>query len=313
MTDGKRRVVNRLPQLALVIAALILMLRTERFFTPGTLTSILIRRASSGCWRSDRRLCCSGGDSTSQGVMLALTAAAAAHLAQRGVPPVVAGTAAQAIGALRGSINGVMGAPVRTNPFVTTLSTLLIFRGAAFIILGGQPLSHMRLVQAIDSGFTLGTTFLPLRGVLFLALTCLSWLILRQTIYGQHIHALGGTAEAARLSGVKTVRLRVETFILSGLAAGVATILFLSWLRVAKPDTATGYELDSIAACVVVGVSLQGGRGSILGAAAGCLLLQALRTQITMSGFPEEYRTLVTGMVILIFAAAALALRHERA
>ena len=92
----------------------------------------------------------------------------------------------------------------------------------------------------------------------------------------------------------------------------MATILFLSWLRVAKPDTATGYELDSIAACVV-GVSLQGGRGSILGAAAGCLLLQALRTPITMSGFSEEYRTLVTGIVILIFAAAALARRNERA
>ena len=100
--------------------------------------------------------------------------------------------------------------------------------------------------------------------------------------------------------------------ILSGLAAGVATILFLSWLRVAKPDTATGYELDSIAACVGGGVSLQGGRGSILGAA-GCLLLQALRTQITMSGFLEKYRTLVTGIVILIFAAAALARRNERA
>ena len=157
-----------------------------------------------------------------------------------------------------------MVAAVRTNPFVTTLSTLLIFRGAAFIILGGQPLSHIRVFQAIDSGFTLGTTFLPFRGVLFLALTCLSWLILRQTVFGQHIYALGGNAEAARLSGVKTVRLRVETFILSGLAAGVATILFLSWLRVAKPDTATGYELDSIAACVVGGVSLQGGRGSIL-------------------------------------------------
>ena len=100
--------------------------------------------------------------------------------------------------------------------------------------------------------------------------------------------------------------------ILSGLAAGVATILYLSWLRVAKPDTATGYQLDSITACVVSGVSLQGCRGSILGAA-GCLLLQALRTPITMSGFSEEYRTLVTGIVILIFAAAALARRNERA
>ena len=88
------------------------------------------------------------------------------------------GRPALAIGGLLGSINGVMVAAVRTNPFVTTLSTLLIFQGAAFIILRGQPLSHIRVFQAIDSGFTLGTTFLPFRGVLFLALTVLSWLIL---------------------------------------------------------------------------------------------------------------------------------------
>jgi len=321
MTDGNAKSkiqnriwLNRLPQLALVIAALILMLRTERFLTPGTLTSILTQASIVGVLALGQAfVLLGGGFDLSQGAMLALTAAATAHLAQRGVSPVVAWAAALAIGALLGSINGVMVAVVRTNPFVTTLSTLLIFRGAAFIILGGQPLANIRVFQAIDSGFTLGSTFLPFRGVLFLALTVLSWLILRQTIFGQHIYALGGNAEAARLSGVRTVRLRVETFILSGLAAGVATILFLSWLRVAKPDTATGYELDSIAACVVGGVSLQGGRGSVLGAAAGCLLLQALRTQITMSGFPEEYRTLVTGVVILIFAAAdALARRHER-
>jgi ribose transport system permease protein len=314
MTDGKWQVVNRLPQLVLVIAALFLMVRTERFFTPGTLTSILTQASIVGVLALGQAfVLLGGGFDLSQGAMMALIAAATAHLAQRGVSPVVVAAAALAIGALLGSINGVMVAAVRTNPFVTTLSTLLIFRGAAFIVLGGQPLSNIRVFHAIDSGFTLGSTFVPFRGVLFLALTFLSWLILRQTVFGQHIYALGGNAQAARLAGIKTVRLRIATFILSGLAAGGATILFLSWLRVAKPDTATGYELDSIAACVVGGVSLQGGRGSVLGAAAGCLLLQALRTQITMSGFPEEYRTLVTGVVILIFAAAdALARRHER-
>ena len=314
MTGGKWRVANRLPQFALLIAALFLMLRTERFFTPGTLTSILTQASIVGVLALGQAfVLLGGGFDLSQGAMLALTAAATAHLAQRGVSPVAAGVAALAIGALLGSINGVMVAVVRTNPFVTTLSTLLIFRGAAFILLSGQPVANIRVFQAIDSGFRLGSTFLPFRGILFLTLTLLSWLILRQTVFGQHIYALGGNAKAARLAGIKTVRLRVETFVLSGLAAGVATILFLSWLRVAKPDTATGYELDSIAACVVGGVSLQGGRGSVLGAAAGCLLLQGLRTQITMSGFPEEYRTLVTGIVILIFAAAdALARSNER-
>lgn len=305
---------NRLPQLVLMIAALVLMVRTERFFTPGTLTSILTQASIVGVLAIGQAfVLLGGGFDLSQGAMLALTAAATAHLARSGASPIVAGAAAMLIGSLLGSINGVMVALVRTNPFVTTLSTLLIYRGAAFIILGGQPLAGIRVFQAIDSGFALGSTYVPIRGVLFLTLTVFSWLALRQTIFGQHVYALGGNAEAARLSGVKTSRLRVETFILSGLAAGVATILFLSWLGVAKPDTATGYELDSIAACVVGGVSLQGGRGSVLGAAAGCLLLQALRTQITMSGFPEEYRTLVTGIVILIFASAdALARRHER-
>ena len=305
---------RRLPQLLLITTALVLMLRTERFFTPATLTSILTQASIVGVLALGQAfVLIGGGFDLSQGAMMALVAAASGLLAQRGVPPVVVAATALMLGRFLGSINGVMVAAVRTNPFVTTLSTLLIYRGAAFISLGGQPVSNIRVFQVIDSGFTLGSTYVPFRGVLFLVLTALSWLILRQMVFGQHIYALGGNAEAARLAGIRTVRLRVTTFLLSGLAAGMATIIFLSWLRVAKPDTATGYELDSIAACVVGGVSLQGGRGSVLGAAAGCLLLQALRTQITMSGFPEEYRTLVTGVVILIFAAAdALARRGER-
>jgi ribose transport system permease protein len=305
---------RRLPQVLLVLVALILMVRTERFFTPGTLTSILTQASIVGVLALGQTfVLIGGGFDLSQGAMLALTAAATAHLAQQNVSMATAVLAAMGLGSLLGAVNGVFVAGVRTNPFVTTLSTLLIYRGAAFIALGGQPISNVRVFQAVDSGIQLGSTFVPYRGLLFLGLTVLCWLVLRQTVFGQHIYALGGNAEAARLAGIRTVRLRVATFVLSGLAAGISTILFLSWLRVSKPDTATGYELDSIAACVVGGVSLQGGRGSVLGAAAGCLLLQALRTQITMSGFPEEYRTLVTGVVILVFAAAdALARRGER-
>ncbi len=315
MNPERWRLVNRLPQVVLLILALFLMARTERFFTPGTLTSILTQASIVGVLALGQAfVLLGGGFDLSQGAAMALIAALTAELARRGFSPLAAGAAALAIGGFLGSINGVMIALVRTNPFVTTLSTLLVFRGAAFIVLGGQPAANIRVFHAIDSGFTLGPAYVPWRGIVFLALTVLSWLVLRQTVFGQHIYALGGNAEAARLAGVRTVRLRVQTFMISGLAAGVATVLFLSWLRVAKPDTATSYELDAISACVVGGVSLQGGRGSVLGAAAGCLLLQALRTQITMSGFPEEYRTLVTGAVILIFAAAdALARRQERA
>ncbi|WP_165221003.1 ABC transporter permease [Aquisphaera insulae] len=314
MHPSLRSLLKRLPQLLLLLCALVIMIRTERFLTAGTLSSILTQASIVGVLALGQAfVLIGGGFDLSQGAMMALTAAVAGQLATRGTSPAVAAVLVLSLGTLLGSINGLMVSAVRTNPFVTTLSTLLIYRGAAFIALGGQPIANIRAFQAIDTGLQVGGTYLPFRGLLFVALTLLSWLILRQTVFGQHVYALGGNAEAARLAGVRTVRLRVATFVLSGVAASVATLLFLSWLRVAKPDTANGYELDSIAACVVGGVSLQGGRGSVLGAAAGCLLLQALRTQITMSGSPEEYRTLITGIVILVFAAAdALARRNER-
>lgn len=314
MPPRLRSQLGRLPQIILIIVALALMVQTERFFTPGTLASILTQASIVGVLAIGQTfVLLGGGFDLSQGAMLAMTAAVVAHLNQWEMGTAVCLAAAAGVGLSLGAINGFFVSIVRANPFVTTLSTLLIYRGAAFIALEGRPFSNIRVFQFLDSGFQVGATHLPYRGLVFLAVTFAAWVALRMTVFGQHVYALGGNADAARLAGVHTTRLRVATFAISGLAAGVAAVLFLSWLRVAKPDTATGYELDSIAACVVGGVSLQGGRGGALGAAAGCLLLQALRTQITMSGFPEEYRTFVTGLVILVFAAAdALARRNER-
>ena len=286
---------NRLPQVLLVIAAFVLMLRTERFFTPATLTSILTQASIVGVLALGQAfVLVGGGFDLSQGAMMALTAAVTAHLAQHGVSPVVVAASALAIGALLGSINGVMVAAVRTNPFVTTLSTLLIFRGAAFITLSGQPIANIRAFQAIDSGFTLGSTLVPARGVLFLALTLVSWLVLRQTVFGQHIYALGerrgrppGRHPNGPAAGGDVPAQR------AGRGHGHDPLSFLAPRGQARHS-------DGLRAGLHRRLrrrrGLAPGRaGQRAGAAAGCLLLQALRTQITMSGFPEEYRTLVTG------------------
>src|SRR5690349_1195523 len=122
MPPNVRILLNRLPQVALVVGALILMVRTERFFTPGTLTSILTQASIVGVLALGQAfVLIGGGFDLSQGAILALTAAVTGHLAQRGVSPLVATATALAIGALLGSINGVMVSAVRTNPFVTTL------------------------------------------------------------------------------------------------------------------------------------------------------------------------------------------------
>lgn len=314
MRERVRAALARLPQLLLIVGALVLMVQTERFFTPRTLGNILALSSIVGVLAAGQAfVLIGGGFDLSQGAIVALTAAATAWLATDVAGPVPAALAALGIGALLGTVNGVFVAVVGTNAFVTTLSTLLIYRGAAYVLLGGQPISGVSSFSGLSEGITLGQTVFAYRGFVFLGVAALAWLVLRQTVFGQYVYAAGGNAEAARLAGVRTLRVRIATFALSGLAAGLASVLWLSWVRVAKPDTGTNLELDSIAACVVGGVSLQGGSGSVLGAAAGCLLLQTLATMITMRGLPDEYRTLITGAVILTFAAAdALARRGER-
>lgn len=294
----------RVPQIVLGLIAVVLMARTERFFTPGTLGSILSLAGLVGVLAAGQAfVLIGGGFDLSQGAAMGLCAAVAALLATKGLSPPLTVAATLGTGLLLGSLNGWFVAKVRTNPFVTTLSTLLIFRSATFALLGGRTIPGVTAFNILNDGPTLAGTLVPWRAFLFPILAAIAWVVLRRTVFGQYVYAVGGNAQASRLAGIATTRIRVATFALSGLAAGIAAIQILAWVRVSKPDTGTGYELDSIAACIVGGISLQGGAGSVVGAALGCLLLQSLATLITMSGFPDEYRTLVTGAVILIFAA----------
>jgi ribose/xylose/arabinose/galactoside ABC-type transport system permease subunit len=159
------------------------------------------------------------------------------------------------------------------------------------------------MFAALDRKVDVAGVALSGRAAVFMLATAMIWIFLRQTLLGQHLRATGGNAEAARLAGVRTDRMKILSFALSGLCAGLAAVLLLSFVKVSKTDTANGYELDSIASCVIGGVSLAGGEGSVLGAAAGCLMLKTIETIITLRGLDDQYRSLVTGALILTFAA----------
>ncbi len=285
---------------------------TPGFLKPGVVSDVLLLGSVVGVMAVGQAfVLIGGGFDLSQGRIVTLSAAVAAWLAAtKGVSPWAAGPAALAVGFVLGSINGFFVAAVNTNPFVTTLSTQLIYRGAAFAVLGGLPIERVFGFVGLNAGAEVGGLRVTFLGALFLAVAAAAWVVLRFSVFGRHLYAVGGNVRAARLSGLPTIRLRVVAFGLSGMAAGLAAVMYLAYYRVAKPDVGQNYELDSIAACVVGGVSLQGGSGSVIGAALGCLLLQALGLYLTISGFPDEYRSLAVGAVILTFAAAdALARR----
>ncbi len=291
-------------RVALALLALGFMMNTRNFFTPGTMGTILMLGSIVGVLAVGQAfVLIGGGFDLSQGAAMALSAATAAWLANDKHLPAIAAPAALLLGAILGAVNGVFVALVGTNPFVTTLSTQMLYRGAAFALLGGLSISGVRAFDMLEQGPTVGGTPLPARDFLFLGVAAMSWFVLSKTVFGRHVYAVGGNVRAARLSGIPTSRLRIMTFALSGMAAALAALMQLSWVRVAKADTGAGMELNSIAACVVGGIALGGGSGSVAGAACGCLLLQALDTCLTMNRFPAEYHNLATGAVILTFAA----------
>lgn len=305
----------RLPQLLLALIALALMARTPGFFSLRNVGSILNLASLVGVLAVGQAFALiAGGFDLSQGAALGLAAASAATaLDWTSLGPVPAAAIALGVGGFIGLLNGALVAYVRTNPFVTTLSATLIVRGLTFLVLGGRQVTNVTAFEPLAAPWKVAGLSLTGLGLTFLLVALFGWLILRQTVFGQHLYATGGNAEAARLAGVRTERVKLAAFALSGSSAGLAAILWLAFVNVAKADTGQGYELNAIAACVVGGVSLQGGQGGVPGAALGCLLLQALGNLINLSGFPDEYSTLVTGLVILTFAAAdALARRGER-
>ncbi|HZT41728.1 MAG TPA: ABC transporter permease [Chthonomonadaceae bacterium] len=238
----------------------------------------------------------SGGLDLSVGAILALASCAAAMALAAGWSWPLAVGVGLAAGTVAGFFNGALITYRRLPPIITTLATLLLFRHGTSI------LTHARSYGPFPDAFNrIGTDWIP--AVLFavcLALFILASLTIR---FGRWVLAIGGGEQAARLSGIAVDRVKRWAYLLSGLCAGVAGLIVMAFNNNTQSSIGTGYELDVIAACVVGGVRITGGDGSILGAALGALLIALLRDALILAGRPAEQYGLFTGGVIL---AAAL-------
>lgn len=296
--------IRRWPQLVMMIVAVWLTSTTRDFYTASNLSAILTRSAIVGVLAVGQAcVLIAGGFDLSQGATLGLACAVAGKAMTQGYDPMLCASLALLTGILAGVANGLFVAKVGTNPFVTTLSSQMIIRGLTFWVLGGGLLNRLTGFGALEKSVELAGVSLSGRGFVFILTTIAAWVFMRQTLWGQHLRATGGNSEAARLAGVRTDRMKVLSFMLSGLCAGIGAILQLAFVRVSKADTGANMELESIASCVIGGISLSGGEGSILGAAGGCFLLKTIETIITIRGANDNYRLLITGALILTFAA----------
>ena len=241
-----------------------------------------------------------GGIDLSVGSILAVSSVLAAMTMKQGQDAALAAGVAILAGAAMGSLNGVVIAKGKVAPFIATLGTMTLLRGAALVLSKGSPISGFssEFFAMLGGGYV--ARLIPVPVVLMLVMFVVFWFLLTRTVFGRHVYATGGNPEAARLSGVNTDRVQILVYTVSGAMAALAGVILTSRLDSAQPTAGAGYELDAITAVVLGGTSLAGGRGWIFGTLVGALLIGVLNNGLNLMGVSAFYQLVVKGSVILL-------------
>ncbi|WP_458109892.1 ribose ABC transporter permease RbsC [Bacillus zhangzhouensis] len=241
-----------------------------------------------------------GGIDLSVGAILALSSALTAGFIVSGMDPILAIIVGCIIGAILGMINGLLITKGKMAPFIATLATMTIFRGLTLVYTDGNPITGLGsnyAFQLFGRGYFLG---IPVPAITMLLTFIVLWVLLHKTPFGRRTYAIGGNEKAALISGIKVPRVKIMIYSLAGFMSALAGAILTSRLNSAQPTAGTSYELDAIAAVVLGGTSLSGGRGRIVGTLIGVLIIGVLNNGMNLLGVSSFYQSVVKGIVILI-------------
>jgi ribose transport system permease protein len=251
-----------------------------------------------------------GGIDLPVGSILALSSAFVAGLMTDGTSALIAVLAGLLVGAVMGALNGMVISLGKVAPFIATLATMTIFRGLTLVYTDGKPitgLSQGGWFELFGRGYF---WIFPVPVLTMLLAFAVLYFIMKKTTFGRYTYAIGGNEEAAKLMGIQVNKGKIMIYSLSGLMAALASIILTSRLNSAQQTAGTSYELDAIAAVVLGGTSLSGGRGWIVGTLIGALIIGTLNNGLNLLGVSSFFQLVVKGLVILF---ALLADRKQAA
>ena len=286
--------------IALLVLIAVVSTMSPNFFTVNNLFNILQQTSVNAIMAVGMTLVIlTSGIDLSVGSLLALTGAVAASIVGIEVNALVA---VLALGAAIGAVTGVIVARGRVQAFIATLVMMLLLRGVTMVYTNGSPINtgfsdNADLFGWFGIGRPLGIpTPVWIMAIVFLA----AWYMLHHTRLGRYIYALGGNEAATRLSGINVNKVKIIVYALCGMLASLAGIIEVARLSSAQPTAGTGYELDAIAAVVLGGTSLAGGKGRIVGTLIGALILGFLNNGLNLLGVSSYYQMIVKAVVILL-------------
>ena len=239
----------------------------------------------------------SGGIDLSIGNMMTLSGVVVATILMRGGSMFAAILAGVGVSTLCGLVNGIIIAKTRTMPLIITLGTGQMFNGVSLLIAGGSflqfqnKLDFLRKIKLFD--------FLPLMVIVMLCIVLLMYVLLNMTRFGRRIVAIGGNELNAYLSGIRVDLYKVITYGISGAIVSIAGLIFAARLNAITATAGAGYELDALVAAVVGGITFEGGRGTVLGAFLGCLLIGIISNALDILGVDAYIKIIITGGIIV--------------
>lgn len=289
--------------IALLLLIVVVSTLSPNFFTLNNIFNILQQTSVNAIMAVGMTLVIlTSGIDLSVGSLLALTGAVAASMVGADVNALVAVVGALALGAAIGGVTGIIVAKGKVQAFIATLVMMLLLRGVTRVYTDGSPINTGFSDNAdLFSWFGIGRPFgIPTPIWLMMIVFLSAWYLLHHTRLGRYIYALGGNESATRLSGISVDKIKIIVYSLCGLLAALASVIEVARLSSAQPMAGNGYELDAIAAVVLGGTSLAGGKGRIIGTLIGALILGFLNNALNLLGISSNYQMIVKAVVILL-------------
>lgn len=291
------------PLIGLIVLFIVISALNDSFIDPSNLKN-LARQISINALIAFGMtfVILTGGIDLSVGSILALALSSAlmASMIAKGTNPEMAIVFSAFIGILLGAINGIIISYGKVAPFIATLATMTIYRGSTLVFTNGNPISGLS-DDPIFTGFGQGFIMdIPVPAIIMLIAFFILWFVLKKTSLGRQTYAVGGNEKVSYISGIKIDRIKIFAYSLTGCLCAIAGAILTARLNSAQPTAGMGYELDAIAAVVLGGTSLAGGKGRISGTLIGALIIGTLNNGLNILNVSSFYQQVVKGVVILL-------------